>query len=71
MVKLLSFDTGYWKVERLDPNSAPTGEVFEVFMTRLETGFEYEHRGRWLPANHPIIQHHLNSAQPSNSRGVP
>jgi hypothetical protein len=44
LVKLLAFERGFWTVEA-------DGRVFEVFLTRVETGWEYEWRGRWLDEN--------------------
>lgn len=47
-VKLITYEAGYWIVEH---NSAH----FTVFATLLDTGFEYEHKGRWYPPDHPLI----------------
>jgi hypothetical protein len=32
------------------------GEQFTVFQTRINAGYEYEFRGRWLPESDPRIQ---------------
>ena len=40
IVKLLSFDHGYWTVEA-------HGQQFQVFMTRIDSGWEQEVNGRW------------------------
>jgi hypothetical protein len=44
LVKLLAFDAGFWTVEA-------DGQQFSVFLTRIESGWEYELNGRWLPAD--------------------
>ena len=49
VVKLIHFDCGYWIVE-------VNGEQFTVFQTRINSGFEYEWRGRWLPESDPRVQ---------------
>jgi hypothetical protein len=41
-VKLISFDCGYWTVEK-------EGQQFLVFLARIDPGFEYEIGGRWFP----------------------
>ena len=49
LVKLISFDHGYWTVEA-------EGERFEkIFMVRIESGWEYELKGRWLDQHDPRI----------------
>lgn len=39
---------GYWIVEA-------NGEQYAVFKTLIDAGFEYELRGRWLPADDPRV----------------
>jgi hypothetical protein len=49
LVKLISFDHGYWTVEA-------QGQTFHnVFMTRIESGWLYELNGRWLDENDPRV----------------
>ncbi len=48
LVKLVSFDHGYWTVEA-------DGQQFKVFMTRIESGWQYELNGRWLEADDPRV----------------
>lgn len=49
LVKLISFDRGYWTVEA-------AGQTFEkIFMARIESGWEYELRSHWLDANDPRV----------------
>jgi hypothetical protein len=52
LVRLIKFDHGYWTVRH-------DGEDFVVFTAQVDSGFEYEWQGRWLPATHPaVIQFH-------------
>src|SRR4026208_2526156 len=39
---------GFWTVEA-------DGKKFEVFLTRIESGWLYELNGRWLDANDPRV----------------
>jgi hypothetical protein len=49
LVKILAFDHGYAEVEYL-------GNKFNVFMTYLDTGWEYLVGGtRWLDESHPLV----------------
>ena len=41
LVKLISFDRGYWTVEA-------EGREYRVFMARIDSGWEYEVKGRWV-----------------------
>jgi hypothetical protein len=43
-VRLLDFDAGYWTV------ATEEGKTFTLFQARIDSGMEYEWRGRWLPA---------------------
>jgi hypothetical protein len=49
LVRLLDFDAGYWTV------ATEEGKTFTVFQTRIDSGMEYEWRGRWLPAHDPRV----------------
>jgi hypothetical protein len=44
VVRLVAFDHGYWTVEK-------DGQQFRVFMCCVQSGFEYEIGGRWVPAD--------------------
>src|SRR5688572_3860917 len=48
LIKLVAFDHGYWTVEA-------NGEPFKVFIARIESGWEYELKGRWFPADDPSV----------------
>ena len=48
LVKLVAFDRGFWTVEA-------DGKQFEVFLTRIESGWLYELNGRWLDENDPRV----------------
>ena len=48
LVKLISFDSGYWTVEA-------EGRTFKVFLTQVESGWLYELNGCWLDENDPRI----------------
>ena len=48
LVKLIAFDHGYWVVEA-------NGEHFTVFQTQIDSGFEFEWKGRWYPEEDPRI----------------
>jgi hypothetical protein len=41
MVKLISFDHGYWTTEK-------EGHEYRVFLCRLDPGWEYEMGGKWV-----------------------
>jgi hypothetical protein len=43
-VKLISFDHGFWIVEK-------DGAQYQVFIIRVDSGWEYQLGGRWLPAD--------------------
>jgi len=48
-VKLLAFDCGYWTVEA-------SGELYSLFQSLVDAGFEYEWKGRWYPEEDARIQ---------------
>jgi hypothetical protein len=48
LVKLIAFDHGFWTVEA-------NGQRFKVFIIRIESGWEYEFKGRWLSADDPRV----------------
>ena len=48
LVRLVSYDHGYWTVEA-------SGELYRVFGTLVDAGFEYELNGRWLAADDPRV----------------
>jgi hypothetical protein len=48
-VKLIAYDRGYWTVEA-------SGELYSVFGTLVDAGFEYKLNGRWLPESDPRVQ---------------
>ncbi len=48
LVKLVRFDHGYWQVERL-------GQGYLVFPSRIDAGFEYELKGRWVQETDPRV----------------
>jgi hypothetical protein len=48
LVKLLSYDHGYWTVEA-------DGKQFVVFGPQVDAGYLYELSGRWLPADDPRV----------------
>jgi hypothetical protein len=48
LLKLISFDSGYWIVEA-------NGQQFKIFMVRVESGWLYELNGRWLEADDPRV----------------
>jgi hypothetical protein len=60
LVKLLSFDHGYWTV-------AADGQQFEVFAGRIDAGMEYELNGRWFPPTDPRIRSNLGDHSLKNS----
>ena len=60
-VKLVHFDHGYWTVEL-------EGQQFLVFQTRIDSGFEYELKGRWLPESDPRVQAALGRETLVNAR---
>jgi hypothetical protein len=47
LVKLVSFDRGYWTVEA-------EGQRYEVFMARIESGWEEEVNSRWVPRSSTV-----------------
>src|SRR5215467_3840318 len=49
VVKLIRFESGDWEVEK-------DGQRYTVFLIRLDTGFEYEVGGRWLPEDDPRVK---------------
>lgn len=63
-MKLISFDHGYWTVEK-------EGQHFMVYCTALESGFEYEWRGRWLPETDPRVQAELKRTTLQTSKAYP
>jgi hypothetical protein len=54
LVKLISYDCGYWTVEK-------DGRCYRVFRTRVETELLYEVGALWLPATDPRVQRRLSS----------
>ena len=48
LVKLLSFEHGYWTVEA-------SGELYRVFGPLVDAGYEYEIQGRWYPSTDPRV----------------
>ena len=47
-MRLVSYDHGFWTVEA-------SGELYTLFTTLEDAGFEYELNGRWLPADDPRV----------------
>jgi hypothetical protein len=64
LVKLIHFESGYWIVEA-------NGERFTVFQTRIDSGFEYEFRGRRLPGAEPRVQALPGCDTLKDSTGIP
>lgn len=60
LVNLIHFYCGYWLGEA-------KGQQFTVFQTRINDGYEYEWRGRWLPESDPRVQVKLRSDKLLNS----
>jgi hypothetical protein len=61
LVKLIYHDYGYWIVEA-------NGEQYTVFKTLVDAGFEYEFKGRWLPADDPRVRAILDRDSLKDSR---
>jgi hypothetical protein len=60
MVELISFDHGYWSVEH-------DGKIFSVFLTLIESGFQFEWNGRWLQQDDPRVVKRLAETRLSDS----
>ena len=52
MVKLISYQSGYWTVEE-------KGERYKVFGPLVDSGFLFELNGRWLPRDDPRVSARL------------
>ena len=63
-MKLVVYDHGYWTVEA-------SGELYSVFGTLVDAGFEYEVNGRWLPGNDPRVMARKKEETLVNSPPIP